>query len=83
MLKFLLISGITISGGCIFQMEILYLSSLVSFQQYHERYHEALGNVTPADMYYGRDQEIKARREQIRRKTMKLRRAQNCALRLL
>jgi len=48
-----------------------------------ERYHEALGNVTPADVYYGRDQEKKARREQIRKKTMRLRRAQNCALRLV
>jgi transposase InsO family protein/transposase-like protein len=49
----------------------------------HERYHEALGNVTPADVYYGRDQEIKARRELIRKKTMQLRRAQNCALRIV
>ena len=49
----------------------------------HERYHEALDNVTPADVYYGRDQEIKARREQIRKKTMWLRRAQNCSLRLV
>jgi putative transposase len=48
----------------------------------HDRYHEALGNVTPADVYYGRDQKIKARRDQIRKKTMRLRRAQNCALRL-
>ncbi|MCK5186297.1 MAG: hypothetical protein KAR43_04125 [Deltaproteobacteria bacterium] len=48
-----------------------------------ERYHEALGNVTPADVYYGRDQEKKARREQIRKKTMRLRRAQNCSLRLV
>ena len=45
-------------------------------------YHEALANVTPADVYYGRDQEIKAKREQIRKKTMCRRRAQNCALRL-
>ena len=49
----------------------------------HERYHEALGNVTPADVYYSRDQEIKARRELIRKKTMQLRRAQNCALRIV
>ena len=48
-----------------------------------KRYHEALGNVTPADVYYSRDQEIKARREQIKRKTMQLRRAQNCTLRLV
>jgi len=48
----------------------------------HERYHEALGNVTPADMYYGRDREIKVRREQIRKNTMRLRRVQNCVLRI-
>jgi len=49
----------------------------------HERYHEALGNVTPADVYYGRDQEIKARRELIRKRTMRLRRAQNCTLKIV
>ena len=49
----------------------------------HERYHEALDNVTPADVYYGRDQAIKARRDRIRAKTMRLRRAQNCSLRLV
>jgi len=49
----------------------------------HERYHEALGNVTPADVYYGRDQEIKLRRKQIREKTIRLRRAQNYALKIM
>ena len=49
----------------------------------HERYHEALGNVTPADVYYDRDREIEARREWTRKKTMRLRRAQNCALRIV
>jgi transposase InsO family protein len=49
----------------------------------NKRYHEALGNVTPADVYYGRDREIKARRERIRKMTMQLRRAQNCSLRLV
>ena len=48
-----------------------------------ERYHEALGNVTPADVYFGRDQEIKVRREQIRKKTMRLRRRQNSSLKLV
>jgi hypothetical protein len=49
----------------------------------HERYHEALCNVAPADVYYGRNQEIKARRELTRKKTMRLRRAHNCSLRLV
>jgi transposase InsO family protein len=43
----------------------------------HNRYHEALNNVTPADVYYGRDREVLARREQIKQKTMLLRRRQN------
>jgi transposase InsO family protein len=49
----------------------------------HKRYHEALGNVVPADVYCGRDQEIKARRKQIREKTIRLRRGQNCSLRVV
>ena len=48
----------------------------------NDRYHEALNNVTPADVYYGRDQEILTRREQIKKKTMLLRRKQNCSLRV-
>ena len=64
-------------------MECSLSGLLLGVQMLRERYYEALGNVTPADVYYGRDQEKKARREQIRKKTMRLRRAQNCALRLV
>jgi transposase InsO family protein len=46
------------------------------------RYHEALSNVTPADVYFGRDREILTRREQIKKRTMRLRRKQNCTLSL-
>jgi transposase InsO family protein len=48
----------------------------------NRRYHEALTNVTPADVYYGRDREILTKREKIKKKTMLLRRKQNCGFRL-
>jgi transposase InsO family protein/transposase-like protein len=40
----------------------------------HQRYHESLKNLTPADVYTGRGQTILLEREKIKRKTMKLRR---------
>jgi len=46
------------------------------------RYHEALENVTPADVYYGRDHEVLERRKQIKQKTMLLRRKQKRFLKL-
>ena len=46
------------------------------------RYHEALNNVTPADVYYGEDREILTRRKQIKKKTMLSRRRHNCSLRI-
>jgi hypothetical protein len=36
----------------------------------NHRYHEALNNVTPADVYYGRDREISERRKQIKQRTI-------------
>ena len=54
---------------------------ITRFVQYYnnERYHESLGNVTPADVYYGRHREIFTRREQIKRRTLKLRKRYNLA----
>jgi transposase InsO family protein len=46
------------------------------------RYHEALSNVTPSDVYFGRDHEILTRREKIKKSTLRLRRKQNYALSL-
>ena len=43
----------------------------------HQRYHEAIDNVTPADKYYGRDRVILKKREKVRKETMKMRRELN------
>ena len=40
----------------------------------HRRYHESLGNVTPADVYFGRDGAILSERRETKEKTMKQRR---------
>lgn len=39
----------------------------------HQRYHESLNNVTPADVYFGRAQAILKQRERIKRKTLETR----------
>jgi len=43
----------------------------------HSRYHESLENVTPADVFFGRQQKILAEREMIKRKTLAGRRRLN------
>jgi transposase InsO family protein len=43
----------------------------------HQRYHESLKNLTPADVYTGRGQTVLLERERTKRKTMKLRRLQH------
>ena len=47
-----------------------------AFVEYYNtcRYHESLGNLTPADVYYGRAEQILKEREEIKRKTMRARR---------
>lgn len=39
----------------------------------HERYHESLNNLTPADVYYGRGQTVLDRRERTKLKTLAMR----------
>jgi len=43
----------------------------------HQRYHESLKNVTPADVYFGRDKIILLERERIKRLTLQHRRLQH------
>ena len=43
----------------------------------HCRYHESLGNLTPADVYFGRGQTILLKRERIKRQTFEKRRLQH------
>jgi putative transposase len=40
----------------------------------HQRYHESLNNVTPSDVYFGRDKAILKQMERIKRKTLEARR---------
>jgi len=46
----------------------------------HERYHESLDNVTPADVYNGRKNEILDRRSMIKARTLTQRKVQNLRL---
>ncbi|MFC1733376.1 IS3 family transposase [candidate division KSB1 bacterium] len=52
---------------------------IAAFVEYYNnnRYHEFLNNLTPADVYYGRDEKIISMREKIKQQTMKLRREYN------
>ena len=43
----------------------------------HRRYHESIGNLTPADAYFGRGHIILAERERIKRQTIADRRLQH------
>ena len=43
----------------------------------HERYHESLNNLTPADLYFGRAQEVLTQRDRIKRRTLQHRRLHN------
>ena len=57
------------------------LSRFVDYYNNH-RYHESLNNVTPSDVYFDRHREILTKRDQIKRKTIALRRKQNLKTRV-
>jgi len=40
----------------------------------HQRYHESLNNLTPADVYFGRGQSMLSKREKIKKRTIAKRR---------
>jgi transposase InsO family protein len=50
-----------------------------AFVEYNnnQRYHESLGNVTPADVYFGREKSIIRERERIKKLTIQSRRLQH------
>ena len=49
----------------------------------HQRYHEALGNLTPADVYYGRRGQILAQRKEEKQQTIEARLRHNQEMREL
>ena len=53
--------------------------AIEAFVEYynHERYHEALDNLTPADVYSGKSEEVLSRREKIKQQTLHKRRQFN------
>jgi transposase InsO family protein len=57
------------------------LSKFVDYYNNH-RYHESLTNVTPADVYFGRNHVILTKRDQTIRKTLAMRRKQNLKTRV-
>ena len=58
---------------------------LAAFVEYYNnhRYHESIKNLTPADVYYERDEKIISMRDKIKQQTMKSRREYNLRKRVI
>ena len=52
---------------------------IASFVEYynHYRYHESLDNLTPADVYFGRQKEVLGKQKEIKKRTLQQRLLQN------
>jgi len=55
------------------------ITAIGSFVEYYnnKRYHESLNNVTPADVYFGRNGDIEEKRKQIKWRTLRQRKTHN------
>ena len=58
---------------------------IASFVEYYNnhRYQESIKNLTPADVYYERDEKIISMRDKIKQQTMKSRREYNLRKRVI
>jgi transposase InsO family protein len=56
--------------------------AIEAFVEYYnnQRYHESLENLTPADVYFGRSEEVLSKREKIKRETLQARKKFNLQL---
>ncbi len=52
------------------------IGEFVEYYNKH-RYHESLDNLTPEDVYFGREEKVKTRREKIKESTLRHRRKWN------
>jgi putative transposase len=68
-----------------YQMPSELTEAIEKFVEYYNyrRYHEALGNVTPADVYYGRREKILAQRKEAKQKILQTRLKHNRKMREL